>query len=1064
MYLGGVNRLSYPDGRWEAEVTTIVGRRRTEAVPPAARGELVRPRVVDSLGRRWEVPVTTLLAGAGFGKSTALAQAVRANHIVPRGIDVWFGCEPGDEDVARLAPALLDAVGSVSDGRAVTHARDGCPADVAAAATDITSAMAGLSPVPVCLIVDDVHELPLRSSGAALLAEVVRRLPANGHVLLAGRDLPSVPLARRRVAGQVADLSQDLLAFTATEVHTMAVRADVADEGLDQYAGWPALVRLALDAPPHALRRYVWEEVLGTLDGPERIALLALAVLGVASQSDLEHLCGANVSVEHLAARIPLVVDTGDGRVRAHDLWHDTLVRLLSRDAVRDATDRALALLLGRGEVARAGAIAVRAGDRAGLRAASLALVRTTLSSLPVDTARSWLAAADAELRRSPELMLLTAACRHSANFRDPEVDRLLDAVLAMGGADCAGAATASGGPAAAAELLVPTAIALAAIVAHTRGDHVGLFLVVQRARECGAQDDPVLQSLVAGVEAAMLELAGDVPGALAVLDRLVLAGGSLGLPYAVRRLRWHLLLLAGRADEAALAADGPVLRAVAGWLAGDPATFDHLVGTPRAEPIGPGSGARDVLTEATFAAVLAASVGDIGRVAAACRVVDATPLDLADTRDSAQYAVATAALAIATHDDAAAERLIGEHLARHPIGRAPGETHLRRFLAVPYVCSHEVRAAWDAATLGPSHERAREVARALLAARAGGLTATSVLPPAALVHAALPLPWAVELAARVAAVGNPGGAALAEYLLDRPWGTALGELRHAGRSDDVAIFRGVQSLLARVPVPPPGRTRVNLLGPLELVVDGVAVDRCELRRVRVRELLALLVVEPVLERSRAIDLLWPDLDPVDGSRNLRVTLTHLRKVLEPERRQHEAGYHVRADGERLRLVGSPWLEVDLWELRSELASADSAHRRADVESRRRHLGAAAMLWRGQPLTDLERLSGVIDEATHLRLKVIEAHTVLGELALADGATDAAVEHASRALAIDPYGERPLRLVLAAHLHRRDPVGVHRAVERLVATLDDLGVEPDAATAILLRQAACQPAGADHAA
>jgi serine protease len=71
------------------------------AVPRPLDVELPRLRLVDRLRQRWTQPVTFVVAGPGFGKTTALAQAVRANLLEPRGIDAWVTCGPDHEDATR---------------------------------------------------------------------------------------------------------------------------------------------------------------------------------------------------------------------------------------------------------------------------------------------------------------------------------------------------------------------------------------------------------------------------------------------------------------------------------------------------------------------------------------------------------------------------------------------------------------------------------------------------------------------------------------------------------------------------------------------------------------------------------------------------------------------------------------------------------------------------------------------------------------------------------------------------------------------------------------------------
>src|SRR5262245_29952443 len=127
---------------------------------------LPRPRLLDELRRRWTIRVVAVVAGAGFGKSTLLAQAHEENRALPAGIDAAVRCgrEP---DAGTLAHALAAELGArVPDGGGVEELAEALAAHVA-----------GHTPVPVCLTVDDVHLLPDDSSGVELLAELVEVLP-----------------------------------------------------------------------------------------------------------------------------------------------------------------------------------------------------------------------------------------------------------------------------------------------------------------------------------------------------------------------------------------------------------------------------------------------------------------------------------------------------------------------------------------------------------------------------------------------------------------------------------------------------------------------------------------------------------------------------------------------------------------------------------------------------------------------------------------------------------------------------------------------------------------------
>ena len=75
------------------------------SVPQPVSGELVRAELLERLQQRFNSPVTTVVAGPGFGKSTALARAVRHNLVAPLGIDAWVTCTPdheNDEGAGRI--------------------------------------------------------------------------------------------------------------------------------------------------------------------------------------------------------------------------------------------------------------------------------------------------------------------------------------------------------------------------------------------------------------------------------------------------------------------------------------------------------------------------------------------------------------------------------------------------------------------------------------------------------------------------------------------------------------------------------------------------------------------------------------------------------------------------------------------------------------------------------------------------------------------------------------------------------------------------------------------------
>ncbi len=1030
-------------------------------LPRALDVEIPRMRLVRLLEGRWDRPVTLLVAGPGFGKTTVLAQAVRAHQVAPRGIDVWVSCAAAYEDPVCFAEAFLDAMSF--DGCARGPGRR-----VAPGPREVVDALIRRAPLEVCLLLDDVHEIPPGSPGAALLREVARTLPATAHLVLSGREAPDVPLARREATGEVIRIGGEDLAFTDVEVRALARRLGRDARIAEPLHGWPAMVRLSLAAGPGAPWQYAREEVLCRVSDSQRQALAALAALGTGTAAEVAEVTGSPVTLDDLARQVPLVGVLDDGRYRAHDLWADAVPRIMT---VRDEhllRERAVAVLTARGDLARAGRLACQARDWRLLGDLAVDLVHTTLSALPRTIAERWLGAVSPPVADNPAFVLLRAAVLHAGDFMDPRIDPMLDRAwqAMLDRRDQRGAAAVLG---------------QAIITAHSRADLARLTVLAEWGDRLDGAVSPVVTMLRHNVAAMRAEGGGDPEAALAEFAQAPAHEVPRALALSVWRFHFHCLNMCGRGREAAELADRTLADAgddlvrlsgaMARWFDGDPSDLNRLrrqgLGVVVAHAVaGSGTGARarppEAVTDTTtareafvataLAAVMAASCG---KAAPFSSFPCGDPADYDNPRDATLACAAQAAVAVARGAEPAARQAYARHLARWPVEDRFAERHLRRFLALGYVLNDRLRAHWDGVALGPSHLAARATARVLVRARAGDLTGAAELAPA---HALcfLPLPWSVELAARLAAAGHPHGYKLGRWLADTLGPTVHRQFRETARSAQRPLAAGAVQLLAALPAPPTYRTQIDVIGPMRLTRDGMPVDAPELRRARVRQLLSALSLRPVLTRDQAIELLWPGLDPAKAARNLRVTLTHLRRLLEPDRSGGDASYHLRTDGDTIRLMESEFLSVDLWTLDVLDKRADQARADGDIDRASALLTDAIALWRGDLLPDLHYVCSpeVAVEVDQVRIRHISHLLALGELRLMADDAAGSFALAERALSLEPFDARGHRVALAAALRGRRPGQIAAAHRRVCSALRQLGVSPDPPTAILLRQAA----------
>jgi ATP/maltotriose-dependent transcriptional regulator MalT len=281
--------------------------------PPEPEATAVlRPRLLEPLARRFEVRLVTVEAGAGFGKTTLLAQALGENALAPRGRDAWLTCEPADSSSSVLLDAILHAVGG--------REPDGPPT-----VRDVCEAIWSAAPEEVCVLLDDAQHVEPGSAGEAALQELLVELPQNGHLVVAARRLPDLARSRLLLQRQVVELSDVQLALDPGETDALAANHGAPPDVVRNAGGWPALAELHARLGTGEARRFVWEEVIAPLNDEDRDAFLFLVAVGGADGDALASAAGGTVDHRRLAA-LPLVAVDDRGGLRPHPLWEELLL------------------------------------------------------------------------------------------------------------------------------------------------------------------------------------------------------------------------------------------------------------------------------------------------------------------------------------------------------------------------------------------------------------------------------------------------------------------------------------------------------------------------------------------------------------------------------------------------------------------------------------------------------------------------------------------------------------------------------------------------------------------
>ncbi len=286
---------------------------------PVLREEiLARVRLLDWLHVKIHNRVILVLADAGYGKTTLLADFSRRTRLRT----LWYRLDEDDRDWVSLLSHLVAAGREHDQGFApATAAMLG---DMAVGGRTFEATLeVFLRELPsiathgAVLILDDFHVVDESPDARVIARELVARAPERLSIVFASRRTPTIPLAKMRASGELAELGTDDLRFDGGEMACLfretygrALDADVLTEVAARTEGWAAslqLVQAALrDRSPAEIRRfvnglsgadhelydYLAEEVVGDLPEDLQHFLMCTSILQVVTPDLAEVVTG----------------------------------------------------------------------------------------------------------------------------------------------------------------------------------------------------------------------------------------------------------------------------------------------------------------------------------------------------------------------------------------------------------------------------------------------------------------------------------------------------------------------------------------------------------------------------------------------------------------------------------------------------------------------------------------------------------------------------------------------------------------------------------------------------
>jgi DNA-binding SARP family transcriptional activator/tetratricopeptide (TPR) repeat protein len=938
--------------------------------PPLRDQTLARDRLLEWLAVKVHSRAVLVIAEAGYGKTTLLADFSRRTRIRT----LWFRLDRGDRDWVGFIAYLVAAVrvhvpgfGAATDSLLRETASSAPPRDTVLDA--FLRELGDLPPDPTALVLDDFHLVDDAPDIRHIAIELIARAPERLSFVFASRRTPPVRIARLRALGEVAELGTADLRFDATETeqlfretYEMRLEPGLIAELSRRTEGWAAslqLVRTALhDRDPVQIRAfirslsgaeghlydYLAEEVVGDLPDELQQFLMRTSVL------ETIDLALGPVAAEVSSTAASELIDEGErlglfGRrgpqtrhqVRAHPLVREFLQARLLRSVgsegvaeIHRRTARAAEPIDWR----LAGHHYLAAGDHEDVR-------RVLVSSIETVLALGSYAAAEELAESVPGGIPGAAGLILASRIAQQKVD----VVRALDLAERAASLDERSRPAL---LNLITARSLA-------GDTVGA-VAAGRMLEQGTEDvlSQIARSFQRMIETSTdgsLDLAAreleSLRGSLAQRgDQHFLGVALLNLSYVQRgagqvtdarrsaeeaisllaetsagielnsarlALAWALAF-EGNLDQARREVHICLERAPAGQMtevAFEYGEIEALFGEPaRAWPYVQDIAERiSGVSDTGEQALLARTMLEIRDGDYNSAIRDAGMLSLGEPRAAIAFQtrrILALALLATLRQDPAAPTLSANAVA---LAARQGAFLWERYARlIEAVSNRELDLSEEVARTGRSDPAILSMAAEPILTRLGDLhhEAAGIVVAEA---SNRPERWRTSVRRHLATASESHRVALALLLGQIGEREDIKRLRDATRNTKDGQATGLSRVLARRLAP---RVFVEDLGRVRIAVGDRWVEGVEVRR-KVLALLCLLITKTRFASTRedVLESLWPDLDPAAALNSLNQTVYFLRRVFEADYREEMTPGYVLQDGETI------WLDPELLDSRS---------------------------------------------------------------------------------------------------------------------------------------------------
>ncbi|MHB8066758.1 MAG: BTAD domain-containing putative transcriptional regulator [Desulfobaccales bacterium] len=200
---------------------------------PHLADTIKRERLLSLISQLVRKRLTTIVAGAGYGKTTLVAQAISCWSIKT----VWYRLDESDRDLATFISYLVAGIRkyypefgfSTLQYLRETHNLHN---ELQSALNTFLGEIENTIQEDTIIVLDDYHSVKESQEIKEALEIFLRDLSPLIHLILISRSEPALPLSRLRSMREVIDIREENLAFIATEIEQLY--SEMFDVSLDR--------------------------------------------------------------------------------------------------------------------------------------------------------------------------------------------------------------------------------------------------------------------------------------------------------------------------------------------------------------------------------------------------------------------------------------------------------------------------------------------------------------------------------------------------------------------------------------------------------------------------------------------------------------------------------------------------------------------------------------------------------------------------------------------------------------------------------------------------------------